>query len=121
MSKEIAEKYWSIIQKQNYKALADLFMPDAIIDWPNTNERFTVEEFIHVNEVYPGNWKEEITVILETPDGCVCECWVGNEEISFYAISNLHVLDGKISYMREYWCTNGRPPAWRAGKYEKDK
>lgn len=113
MSKEIAKAYWNHMQNQNFTALQELFAPNAIIDWPNTSETFTVEEFIYINQVYPGNWKEEIRSIHETADGCVCECWVGNEEISFYAISFLQIENGKIYYLREFWSMNDTPPEWR--------
>lgn len=40
--------------------LKKFFNEDAYIDWHNTNERFTVDEFIEVNCTYPDKWGGEV-------------------------------------------------------------
>ena len=40
--------------------MAAFFAPGAQVLWPNTNERFTAEEFIRANCEYPGAWEGEV-------------------------------------------------------------
>ena len=36
------------------------FRPDACVRWHNTNEQFTVDEFIRANCEYPGKWDGKV-------------------------------------------------------------
>ena len=56
---------WKDVITQNRKTLPSYFCEDAIIRWHCTNEQFTVEEYVHANCDYPGNWCGEIERLEE--------------------------------------------------------
>ena len=56
--------FWAAVLRQDREALAGFFWEDAVINWHNTNEQFTVEEFIRANCEYPGDWEGEIEQIF---------------------------------------------------------
>ena len=43
------ERYWQAVLRQDRETLRGFFHPDAWVNWHNTGERFTVEEFIRAN------------------------------------------------------------------------
>lgn len=50
------DAYWKAALQQNADAMRSFFHEDAFVNWHNTNEHFTVEEFIRANCEYPGAW-----------------------------------------------------------------
>ena len=60
--------YWKAALQQNADEMRKFFHKDAYINWHNTNEHFTVEEFIRANCEYPGSWNGEIERIEQCHD-----------------------------------------------------
>ena len=58
--KSIIMALWAAMNKQNWQKISDYFCSDATIFWNNTNEKFSVSEFVEVNSSYPGNWKIQV-------------------------------------------------------------
>ena len=54
--KEMVLNFWSSVREQNAEKLKLYFHEDALINWHNTNESFTLEEYIVANCQYPGQW-----------------------------------------------------------------
>ena len=42
-------RYWEVTLKQDEKKMKEYFDVNAYIRWHNTNEHFTVDEFIQAN------------------------------------------------------------------------
>lgn len=91
------------------------FHDDAIIRWHNTNEQFSVDEYILANCEYPGNWKGNIDRIEVIGNLIITVTKVlsSDEKISLHAISFIKVIDNKITSIDEYWSEDGDPPIWR--------
>lgn len=112
-------EYWSALLAGDETAIASFFLPDARIFWHNTNECFTVAEFIRVNKEYPDIWKADIQYELSigefSDELLVCAVRVYSEEsgASFHCCSALRLREGLISSIDEYWGEDGRPPEWR--------
>ena len=53
-------EFCSAVVAQDAPKLRQFFHRDAVINWPCTNERFTVEEYIAANCEYPGSWDGEV-------------------------------------------------------------
>ena len=53
-------KFWDAIVHQKETEIKKYFNKTAIIRQPNTNEEFSLEEFIEANCKYPGKWDGEI-------------------------------------------------------------
>ena len=84
--KDIVLELWKDIIEQNPKKLKRYFNSNAIINWHNTNESFTVEEYIIANCEYPTT-------------------------TSFIRFSG-----EKIISIDEYWGDDTNPPQWRVDK-----
>ena len=111
--------YWRSVLTQDAEALKAFFTPDAYINWHNTNEHFTVEEFIRANCEYPGEWDGEIEQIITTDMHIITATHVYSKDrsISFHATSFIRVVDGKIASVDEYWGDDGTAPQWRQDKH----
>lgn len=104
---------WAAVAKQEEKALADFFHPDAVIFWHNTNEQFTLAEYLRANCEYPGDWNGQVERIDAAGEYAVSVARVWSGEASFHAVSFYVFRQGKICRMDEYWGDDGPPPQWR--------
>jgi hypothetical protein len=116
--KQIIINYWQEINNKNWQELNKYFADNAVINWYNTNETFTVNEFITVNHEYPGNWEIIIERLEQSSDTVISAVKVFSEEDgdSFHATSFFQFRDDKINILDEYWGDDGNPPKWRIDK-----
>lgn len=112
------EQYWSAVARQDKDAIRGFFHPDAWVNWHNTNEHFTLEEFIRANCEYPGSWDGRIEKVLTTETHIITATHVFSKDgkLSFHVVSFLRIEDGKIRSIEEYWGDDGPPPLWRQEK-----
>lgn len=112
------KSYWNDIAKQNAKELENYFFSDAYIRWNNTNEQFTVQEFIIANCEYPGDWFGEVErmEIMNNTAITVTRIWLSDNSRSFHVTSFFEFEGGKIMRLNEYWGDDGPPPQWRIDK-----
>lgn len=104
---------WQATLKQQAEQMCVYFHPDAIIRWHNTNEQFTLSEYIDANCKYPGTWDGEVERIEPVSDGLLTITHVYGEGISFHVTSFFTLKKGKIQTLDEYWSEDGEAPAWR--------
>ena len=111
----VIKEFWKAIVQQKPDEIRSYFKETAIIRWHNTNEEFTLEEFIKVNCEYPGNWDCKVERIEEIGDVIITVTKVFSTDsyISVHATSFLRMEDGKIASMGEYWGDDGETPKWR--------
>ena len=100
---------------QDPEKLRGFFQKDAVIDWPCTNERFSLEEYIRVNCSYPGRWGGELLSILPAGDQTVLisRVWPEDRSASFHCVSVIRQKRNRIVSMTEYWSDDGHAPEWR--------
>lgn len=108
-------EFYSAVLNQNACEIKKFFNEDAYIDWHNTNERFTVDEFIEVNCTYPDKWGGEVERVEQIGNLIIAVSKVINvfDKSSFYVNSFILLENGKISKLDEYWGDNGKIPQWR--------
>lgn len=58
--RELIQSFWRDVVNQDATKLEIYFVPNATINWHNTNESFTVSEYIIANCEYPGDWCSEV-------------------------------------------------------------
>jgi hypothetical protein len=116
--KQFVIGFWEDVVAQNAKRLKSYFLDDAIINWHNTNERFSVDEYIIANCEYPGDWcgNVERVEIIEDLVISITRVWIDGNSDSFHAVSFFKVLDDKILCLDEYWGDDGAVPQWRLDK-----
>lgn len=114
--------FFDAVVKQDAVRLRSFFEPDATIVWVNTNEVFTVDEYIRANCEYPGDWRgriEDVQCYLCFNDynriTVVAKVWDGKNNasrvVSFIELGNTE--NELIQSMVEYWGDVGEPPEWR--------
>ena len=111
-------RYWEVTLKQDEKKMKEYFDDNAYIRWHNTNEHFTVDEFIQANCEYPNQWDGEIERI-ETIDDLiitVVHVFTIDNSLSFHVTSFIKLKENKIISIDEYWGDDGTPPKWRVEK-----
>ncbi len=110
--------FWKDVLNQNKNQIKKYFKEDAYIRWHNTNEHFTVDEFIIANCEYPNKWEGKVER-LEQIDNLiitVTSVYTIDKKLSFYVTSFIKIEDEKIVSIDEYWGENGNPPKWRVDK-----
>ncbi len=103
------------VLNQDAAKLRTFFQLDASINWHNTNEHFTVDEYIQANCDYPGNWIGEIEKRIQTQNMCVVATHVcsTDHKISCHCTSFIQLKNNKIVCLDEYWGDDGDIPQWR--------
>lgn len=115
---ELIHRFWEDVANQDDVALAEYFVPEAIIQWHNTNEKFTVEEYIRANCEYPGEWSGAVerVELLNDLVISVTRVWLKDNSVSLHVVSFFTLINGKISSLNEYWGDDGIAPQWRLDK-----
>ena len=112
--------YWNAIHEQRFDDVRSLFHDTSQITWPNTQEVFKLDDFIYVNEVYPGEWEEEVLHIYEANDILISEASVKGKDMTFLTIGIFQIRNGKIADLREYWTAVEEIPQWRKELLKQD-
>jgi len=112
-------KYWYDVLAQNEQAIKTYFHENAYVNWHNSNEHFTVAEFIRANCEYPGEWDGAIERIEQINDLVitVTHVFTKDNSMSFHVTSFIKLLDKKIVAIDEYWGDDTEAPQWRKDKH----
>lgn len=113
------KEFWDAVLRQDAAAIRGFFHPTAFVNWHNTNEHFTVEEFIRANCEYPGEWDGTVEQLITTDTHIITATHVYSKDgnFSFHATSFIRVVDGKIASIEEYWGDDADAPQWRRDKH----
>ena len=103
----------SAVVKQDADALRNFFTSDALVFWHDSNEQFTVPEYIRANCEYPGSWDGKIQRVEKTDAGLVIVTRIFSEEQSLHVTAFLKLENGRISRLDEYYSDCGEVPQWR--------
>jgi hypothetical protein len=109
-----AKAFMAAVATQDAGALRKFFADDAVINWHDSNESFTVEEYLRANCEYPGDWKADV-IRTENADGVtifVAKVYDG-EGFAVHVTSFVKLEGGKIALLDEYFSDCGEPPQWR--------
>ena len=52
-----ARDFLAAVTEQDRGRLRGFFTPGAAVYWPNTGEKFSLEEYLTANCEYPGQWR----------------------------------------------------------------
>ena len=112
---EIVYKFIDDVVKQNADNLKGYFIKDARIHWHNTNESFSVDEYIIGNCQYPNSWHGNVEriEILNDLVICVAKIYTKDSTLQFHVTSFIKFFNDKIISLDEYWGDDGECPQWR--------
>jgi len=106
--------FMSAVAGQNADKLRNFFTENAVINWHDSNESFSVEEYLRANCEYPGKWKADVIRTEAADSVTIFAAKVyNNEGFAVYVTSFAELVNGKISRLDEYFADCGEPPQWR--------
>jgi len=108
-----AKQFMDDVVKQSAEALQKRFVSDAVICWHDSNEQFTVEEYIRANCEYPGDWRGEVKRVDKIDTGITIVTKIYSDKSTHFVTSFAKITDGKISRLDEYYSDCGNAPDWR--------
>lgn len=111
--------FWEATLKQDAARMRTFFHEEAHINWHDTNEHFTLEEFIQANCEYPDQWGGKVERVERIGDLIITATHVYalNKPLSFHVVSFIQLKEEKIILMDEYWGEDGDIPQWRKEKH----
>ena len=110
-ARELASELWRLFDAGRFRDTLSLFAEDFEVHWPNTRERIRGREnFIALNENYPGVWRCTVRRIEEWAGGVVTVTEIGDDRTALFAVSFFRVRDDRIVAAEEYFGDNGPPP-----------
>jgi ketosteroid isomerase-like protein len=114
-NQRLVEKLWGYFDAFDFAAVAPLLHDDFVCEWPQSRERMRGRDnYIAVNEHYPGRWRIAIERIVAAGDGVATQVrleWDGRVE---YAVSFFEFRDGRIVKQVDWWPEPYPAPEWRA-------
>ena len=118
-ARELAAELWRLFDAGRFRDALPLLAEDFEAHWPSTRERIRGREnFIALNESYPGVSRCTVRRNEECAGGVVTvtdiSTQVGDDRVTFFAVSFFHVRDGLIVAAEEYFSENGPPPFERS-------
>ncbi len=101
--------------RQDWPYAKTFLSPDFTAVWPQTQEHFSREGFIAMNEAYPGRWHLKLHRYEETSEGAVSVIYVTSEteETGHYATTFYRFDRDLIASVQEYWAAEEPGPEWR--------
>jgi len=103
---EVVQKFWSLMQTNDFKSVGQVLSDDFVLEWPQSGERIRGREnYAAMNEEYPthGLWRFTINRITGDDVQAVTDVTVTDGVQVARAISFFSFADGKIQKMVEFW------------------
>lgn len=103
------ELFLKAVLEQDAQKIKEFFNPLACINWHNTNEKFTLDEFIVANCEYPGEW-EGLIERIEIKENLIItavKVFSKDKTQSYHVVSFIKIKDDKIIQLDEYWGNDG--------------
>lgn len=110
-----ANRFLQAVVGQRDEPLMAFFHPEAVICWPNTDERFTRAGYVTANCRYPGRWRGTLERAASIAGGLVLAARIESLDgsSSHHVVSFFELESGRIRRLDEYWGADGAPPDWR--------
>ena len=112
---ELCRRFLKAVLSQEPNKLRKLFQKNAVIEWPCTNEQFSLEEYIRANCEYPDRWDGKIISVIPSYEHTVLitRVWLKDKSASFHCVSIIRMMKNKIVSLVEYWSDDGSAQQWR--------
>ena len=119
---DIVHQFWTLMQTNDFAAVASMLAPDFVLEWPQTKERIRgADRFVRMNSEYPahGRWQFTIHRIVGDERDAVSDVAITDGVQQARAISFFETADGRVRRIVEYWPEPYEPPANRAHLVER--
>ena len=119
---DIVRQFWTLMQTNDFAAVASVLAPDFVLEWPQTKERIRgADRFVRMNSEYPAHGRWQFTIHRIVGDGrdAVSDVAITDGVQQARAISFFETADGRVRRIVEYWPEPYEPPANRAHLVER--
>lgn len=111
----IARAWWQAVDHAHFDAAVGQIAPDAVIDWPLSNERMANPRmWQQVNEHYPGRWAASMRSVVADGESVVTVSDISDVSIAVVAISFFTVQISQITNLVKYWPERYAQPEGRS-------
>ncbi|MGL5150064.1 MAG: nuclear transport factor 2 family protein [Cetobacterium sp.] len=118
MENDFIFNFFKDVIEQKKERLREYFDSEAKILWYETNEKFTVDEYLIANCEYPGDWIGEVKRVESIGDLVIFvgEVMPKDKSSRHYCTSFMKLKNNKIVLLEEYWTEEVKVPIWRKEK-----
>ena len=119
---DVVRQFWTLMQTNDFAAVATVLAPDFVLEWPQTKERIRgADRFVRMNAEYPAHGRWEFTIHRIVGDGreAVSDVGITDGVQQARAISFFETAGGRVRRVVEYWPEPYEPPANRAHLVER--
>ncbi|GAC1527893.1 MAG: nuclear transport factor 2 family protein [Collimonas sp.] len=113
---DVVRQFWDLMASNDFWSVGAILSDDFVIDWPQSNERIRGRDnFARMNAEYPcnGRWIFTINQLVGNGSEVVSDVNITDGIQHPQAISFFTVMQGKITFIREYWPASYPAPANR--------
>jgi hypothetical protein len=109
------EEHWSASERGNTEAEHAIYADDAILDYPQSGERFRGRATIAAQRGgHPADRHFTVRRIVGSGDLWVNEVTITYDGVPSYSVSIMELADDKVVHETQYFADTFGAPAWRA-------
>jgi hypothetical protein len=113
------EEHWEASERGESKAEHAIYSADAILDYPQSGERFRGRERIAAQRGgHPATRHFTVLRILGEGDLWVSECIITYDDAPSYSVSIMEFANGSVIHETQYFADPFGSPEWRAALAE---
>jgi hypothetical protein len=110
-AESLARSLWRCFDEARFQDALPLLADDFEAVWPNTRERIRgPENFVALNEAYPGSWRCKVERVEPVPEGVVTVTRISDETAEVFAVSFFTIRGDRIIRAVEYFGDGIDPP-----------
>jgi hypothetical protein len=113
------EEHWDASERGDTEAEHDIYASDAILDYPQSGERFRGRARIaRQRGGHPADRHFTVLRICGAGDLWVSECVITYDGLPTYSVSIMQFADEKVVHETQYFADPFQAPAWRTALAE---
>jgi hypothetical protein len=113
------EEHWRASEAGEIEAEHALYAVDAILDYPQSGERFRGRAAIAAQRGgHPADRHFAVVRIVGGGDLWVSECTISYDGVPTHCVSMMEFVDAHVVHETQYFADPFRPPPWRAALSE---
>ncbi|MPY48142.1 nuclear transport factor 2 family protein [Streptomyces acidicola] len=113
------EEHWRASERGDTEAEHAVYAPDAILDYPQSGERFRGRAAIAAQRGgHPADRHFTVRRIVGGGDLWVSECVISYDGVPTYSVSVMEFTDGQVAHETQYFADGFGAPAWRTALAE---
>ncbi|MFF0187735.1 nuclear transport factor 2 family protein [Streptomyces sp. NPDC005244] len=113
------EEHWRASELGDIEAEHAIYAPDAILDYPQSGERFRGRAAISAQRGgHPASRHFTVLRIVGGGDQWVSQCVITYDGVPTYSVSVMEFADGHVAHETQYFAEAFDAPEWRTALAE---